>query len=60
MEKDNFDTDLFINEIEKRPSIWDMKSLEYKDRIIKKRSWEEIVNIFCASGDLKEKQNVGK
>ena len=60
MEGDNFDTELFINEVEKRPSIWDMQSSEYKDRILKKRHWEEIVDICCPNGDIKEKQHVGK
>ena len=60
MEGENFDTDLFINEIEKRPSIWDMKYSDYKDRVIKKKHWEEIVDIFCPDGDVKEKHQVGK
>ena len=37
MERDQFDTDLFIGEIEKCPSIWDMKSQEYRDRTVKKK-----------------------
>ena len=60
MEREQFDTDLFINEIEARPSIWDMKSPEYKDRVKKKKHWEEIVDIFCPSGEVKDKQHVGK
>lgn len=35
VESDRIDTELFINEIEKLPTIWDMKSFEYKDRGIK-------------------------
>ncbi|XP_063884381.1 uncharacterized protein LOC135113188 [Scylla paramamosain] len=58
MERDHFDTDLFINEIEKRPSIWDMKSPHYKDRVMKKKHWEEVADIFCPDGEIKEKQNV--
>ena len=54
------DSDLFINEIEKRPAICDMMSFEYKDRNLKRKSWEEIVDVFCSSGDVKEKQNMGK
>ena len=56
---DRFDTELFIDEIEKRPAIWDMACADYKDRVIKKRCWEELVDIFC-SGDEQEKKNVGK
>lgn len=60
MEEERVDTDLFINEIKKRPAIWDMMSCEYKDRNLKRKSWEEIVDVFCSSGDVKEKQNMGK
>ena len=38
MECDRFDTDLLIDEVEKRPAIWDMTSSVYKDRGAKKRS----------------------
>ena len=54
------DTDLLINEIEKRPAIWDMQSPDYKDRNLKKKCWEEIADIFCSSGEVKEKQAMGK
>ena len=54
------DTDLLINEIEKRPALWDMQSSDYKDKNLKKRCWKEIADIFCSSGDMKEKQTMGK
>ena len=47
---DHFDTELFIDEMEKRPPIWDMSCADYKDRVVKKRCWEEIVDIFCTGG----------
>ncbi|XP_034836476.1 uncharacterized protein [Maniola hyperantus] len=56
MERDNFDTELFIDEIEKRVAIWDMESSDYSNRIIKRRNWEEIVEIFCEAGDSEEKK----
>ncbi|MPC69756.1 hypothetical protein E2C01_063986 [Portunus trituberculatus] len=56
---DRFYTELLIDEIEKRPTIWDMTCADYKDRLVKKRCWEELVDIFC-SGDEQEKKNVGK
>lgn len=36
MERDNFDPELFIDEVEKRPAIWDMESSEYSNRNLKK------------------------
>ncbi|XP_027229943.2 uncharacterized protein [Penaeus vannamei] len=56
-ETDRFDTELFIDEVQKRPAIWDMASAVYKDRVEKKRCWDELVEIFC-SGNTKEKRDV--
>lgn len=47
MEEVSFDTELFIDEIEKRPAIWYMTSGEYANKISKRRAWEEISIIFC-------------
>lgn len=41
MERDNFDTDLFINEVEKKVAIWDMESSDYSNRVLKRRNWAE-------------------
>ena len=41
-----FDTELFILEIEQRPSIWDITTKEYSDKIVKKKCWRELVEIF--------------
>lgn len=56
MERDNFDTELFIDEIEKRVAIWDMESTDYSNRNIKRTNWVEIVEIFCEAGDSEEKK----
>ncbi|XP_048486662.1 uncharacterized protein LOC125490692 [Plutella xylostella] len=56
MERDNFDTELLIEEVEKRIAIWDMESADYANRLIKRRNWEEIVEIFCEAGDSDEKK----
>ena len=56
MENDHFDTDFFIDEIQKRPTIWDMESPDYKNKVLKKRNWEEIVEIFGESDDSLEKK----
>ena len=60
MDCNQFDTDLFIKEIEKHPPIWGITCPYYKDRNMKKKCWEEVTNIFCPDVDLKEKQNVGR
>nr|CAI5829759.1 unnamed protein product [Callosobruchus analis] len=44
---DDFGTDLFIDEVEKRPAIYNMNSKEYSNKILKKRAWEQLVLIFC-------------
>lgn len=58
METEHFDSDLFIDEIQKRPAIWDMESPDYKNKVIKKRYWEELVEIFCDAGDSLEKKKL--
>lgn len=61
MDFDDFNMDFFIDEIEKRPSIWDMKNRDYSNKLIKKNAWEEIVLIFCGTDDTEEKKkNLGK
>lgn len=42
------DADTLINEIEKRPAIWDMSSHDYNNRTLKRKSWEELVLFFVA------------
>ena len=59
MDCDQFDTDLFINEIEKRPPICDITCPYYKDRNMKKKCSEEVTSIFYPDVVIKEKQNVG-
>lgn len=43
---DRFDTELFIDEVEKRPAIWDIQCDDYSNKIIKNRAWQELVEIF--------------
>lgn len=56
MDGDEFNTDLFIDEIEKRPSIWDMTSNLYSNKISKRKAWEEIVVMFCDPSDTEERK----
>ena len=61
MEQQNFDTELFIDEVQRRPAIWDMESSEYKNRVTKKRSWEELVELFADPEEtIEKKKNLGK
>lgn len=57
-----FDTERFIAEIESRPAIWDISSDEYTNRNLKKRSWEEVVQIFRQKDGMTrhEKKYMGK
>lgn len=56
-----FDVEKFILEVESRPSIWDVTSDEYSDRIKKKECWRELVNEFGgAELDDEEKNELGK
>lgn len=60
-EDDIVSIDLLIDEIEKREAIWNINSKEYSNKIIKRRSWEELVLIFCSNNDSEEKKkNLGK
>ncbi|GBP79043.1 hypothetical protein EVAR_59960_1 [Eumeta japonica] len=55
-EDDIASIDLLIDEIEKRDAIWNINSKEYSNKIIKRRSWEELVLIFCSNNDFEEKK----
>lgn len=54
MEGEQFDTELFIDEVEKRRCIWDMECEEYKNRALKKSAWQEIVEIFSEQNSTTE------
>lgn len=55
---DNFDKEAFIDEVEKRPVIWDTDCPEYSDRILKKKAWEELTEIFADPNYSKEKKTM--
>ncbi|CAK1599007.1 unnamed protein product [Parnassius mnemosyne] len=58
METNAINTELFIDEIEKRPAIWDMTSSVYSDKNLRRRAWEELVFIFCEVDDNEEKKKI--
>ncbi|XP_076751416.1 uncharacterized protein LOC143423753 [Xylocopa sonorina] len=41
------DPELFIEEIKKRPVLWDVSHKQYKDKNEKLASWSEVCAIFC-------------
>lgn len=60
-EIEDIDIDLLIDEVEKRPAIWNIGSESYKNKILKRRAWEELVLIFCNGNDTQDKKkNMGK
>lgn len=58
----SFDTDKFISEIQSRKAIWDLQSEEYANRDLKKKQWEEIVELFGGEelSDEEKKTQVSK
>ncbi|VVD04348.1 unnamed protein product [Leptidea sinapis] len=58
METEAFNTELFIDEIEKRPAIWDMTSSDYSDKNFRRRAWQERLLIFCKGHDNEEKKKL--
>jgi hypothetical protein len=45
-ETSNFDTERFRVEVHSRIALWDMSTEAYSNRYLKKKSWEELVEIF--------------
>lgn len=42
----SFDSERFLIEIQNRPTIWDSRSKEYSNKILRGKAWEEICEIF--------------
>ncbi|XP_071043110.1 uncharacterized protein [Parasteatoda tepidariorum] len=58
MEAEAFDTELFIDEVEKRRCIWDTECPDYKNRVLKKSAWQEIVDVFAEKNMTKEEKTL--
>jgi hypothetical protein len=58
MNDTRFDTELFIDEVEKRTALWDVQCPAYKDRQIRKTFWEELVEICGEAGETTEKNKI--
>ncbi|KAF9411907.1 hypothetical protein HW555_009442, partial [Spodoptera exigua] len=53
---DRFDTELFIDEVEKGPALWNIQCAEYSNKTIKNGAWQELVEIFGENEDSLEKK----
>ncbi|KAL4714347.1 hypothetical protein ACJJTC_009699 [Scirpophaga incertulas] len=57
----NFDTEKFIVEIQQRESIWNCQGAIYRNRDLKRKQWEELVEIFGKNEmTTEEKRSLGK
>ncbi|CAK1589984.1 unnamed protein product [Parnassius mnemosyne] len=54
----DFDTEKFINEVRKRPPIWNTKCSQYSDKKLKQTAWEELANVYGAELQIKEKKQL--
>ena len=43
------DIERFIIEVEDRSVIWDVRSKEYSNKLIKAKAWEELCSIFVTN-----------
>jgi hypothetical protein len=49
MSLDLINTEDFISEVESRPVIWDVKSDDYSNKVVKTNAWQEIIAKFVRS-----------
>ncbi|KAG8264264.1 hypothetical protein J6590_014551 [Homalodisca vitripennis] len=54
----SFDTELFIDEVEKRRAIWDFESEDYKNRVLKRLAWVELVDLFFEKDATVEQKKI--
>lgn len=57
-----FDPETLIDEVKKRPGLWDHETLEYRSKHYKQDAWEEIVRTLSGSTDISktEMRELGK
>jgi hypothetical protein len=61
VDMNNFDTEKFINEVQNRPWLWNTSVADYSNREVKKKGWEELVNIFGGTElSVTNKRELGK
>ncbi|XP_049816568.1 uncharacterized protein LOC126263518 [Schistocerca nitens] len=62
MSSEFINTEDFISEVESRPVIWDMKSDDYSNKVMKMKAWQEIITKFVPDFDEKsidERNKIG-
>lgn len=60
---DLINTEDFISEVESRPAIWDIKTDDYSNKVVKTNAWQEIITKFVPDFNEKsmdEKNRIGK
>ena len=60
---ESFDTELFIQDVKKRPALYNIKLKEYSNKILKKELWTEICQLFIENWSRlsdKDKSEKGK
>lgn len=45
------DAKQFIDEIKKRPALWDKTDTEHLDKQLRKKNWDELVDLFLGNED---------
>uniref|UniRef100_A0A1E1WBJ4 MADF domain-containing protein n=1 Tax=Pectinophora gossypiella TaxID=13191 RepID=A0A1E1WBJ4_PECGO len=50
----HFETDVFIEEIRKRPCLWNSNSPDHGDKLLKLKCWNELVDIYARRGASSE------
>ncbi|KAJ4451751.1 hypothetical protein ANN_03222 [Periplaneta americana] len=58
MSLDLINTEDFISEIESRPAIWDVKSDNYSNKVVKTNAWQEIIAKFVPDFNEKKEQRL--
>lgn len=59
-DSETFDTDMFIEEIRNSPCLWDQRTEEYSNRILKNKAWENLCKKFYEDFDSKETREKNK
>lgn len=54
------DVEQLLIEIQARPVIWDSSHVDYGDKKVRRRNWDEIVNVFIETDAVEEKELMGK
>lgn len=52
-----FNVKSFINEVHKRPVLWDVSNEDYKNRVARQDGWMEICEVFAQDFREKDKED---